>query len=142
MIKLFVTLLFYGHVGLLIEVWFTSIHAIFVDKDNRAPGRTYLWMIPVYAIGATLLDHMRDISGNLFQFTINAISAIYAVEFISGWILRKILGRCPWDYGQAQYGVLGLIRVDYLPYWALAAVFFYQFSEKITTMLDRVTALL
>ncbi len=41
----------------------------------------------------------------------------FALEYAVGWALRRVTGRCPWDYSYARWSVDGLIRLDYLPLW-------------------------
>jgi hypothetical protein len=40
-----------------------------------------------------------------------------AVEYTCGRLLRTLVGRAPWDYGDARFGIHGLARLDYLPLW-------------------------
>ena len=44
---------------------------------------------------------------------------ILGVEYASGRVLRRLLGQAPWDYSSARFGIDGLVRLDYLPLWAL-----------------------
>ena len=60
---------------------------------------------------------------------------IYAAEFGFGWVLRRMLGRCPWDYGTRGINVLGLIRLDYAPAWLLA-----RFVELMSGAVSLLTA--
>jgi len=46
-----------------------------------------------------------------------------AVEYITGWILQKTTGSCPWDYsGYTKWHVRGLIRLDAFPVWSLGGL--------------------
>ncbi|MGE5653603.1 MAG: putative ABC transporter permease, partial [Bacillota bacterium] len=59
---------------------------------------------------------------------------IYAVEYASGWLLRVVTGRCPWDYhGSTRFELNGLIRLDYAPAWFCAGLLF----ERVHRWLDR-----
>ena len=42
---------------------------------------------------------------------------IFAVEYAAGWALKRVTGRCPWDYSYARSSVHGYIRLDYAPVW-------------------------
>jgi len=44
-------------------------------------------------------------------------AAIFAVEYVSGAVIRRLAGRSPWDYSGAALSVGGLIRLDYAPLW-------------------------
>ena len=41
------------------------------------------------------------------------------LEYASGSLIRALVGRAPWDYSDAAWGVDGLIRLDYAPFWAM-----------------------
>jgi hypothetical protein len=45
-------------------------------------------------------------------------AGILAVEYASGWLLRRLVGYVPWDYSRARFAINGLVRLDYLPAWA------------------------
>ena len=92
------------------------------------PGRTYLWMFAIYGLGGLGLGAIRDVIPSTstvnVPFILTATMFIYAMEFSSGWFLRKITGRCPWDYGDAKFGIAGLVRLDYFPFWIGVAAMF------------------
>lgn len=129
-------LLIFGHLGLLIEIWFTALHAVIFSKDRKAPGRTYLWMIPIYGFGGWSLGLLRDQFTHWFLFIPAAVSYIFAMEFFSGLVIKKIIGTCPWDYGQARFGLAGLVRLDYIPFWLLLALGFDMLADKMTQMIE------
>ncbi len=129
-------ILLYGHLGLLIEIWFTSLHSIFFKKDARAPGRTYLWMIAIYGFGGLSLGMLRDFLSSSWVFIPVAVCYIFAMEFISGWLIEKLIGKCPWDYGQARFGIAGLVRLDYLPFWLGVAIGFDLLADKIVDVIE------
>ncbi len=59
---------------------------------------------------------------------------IFATEFISGSILKKIDG-CPWDYSDAPCNVNGVIRLDYFPVWFIAGLIYeYLLCNKFNTI--------
>ena len=49
-------------------------------------------------------------------------SGFQAAEFISERVLRRLLGRAPWDYSNARWQLDGLTRFDYFPLWASAGL--------------------
>ncbi|MBS2030218.1 MAG: hypothetical protein JST54_20110 [Deltaproteobacteria bacterium] len=115
----------YGLLGWVVEVLFTGASAV-LARDRAATARTYLWMHPIYGLGMLALDqlgtHMSAVSWPARAALYVAV--IYAMEFASGSILRRVLGRCPWDYGATGINVRGLVRLDYAPAWYLAALLF------------------
>lgn len=62
---------------------------------------------------------------------------IFTVEYLSGLVLRMLLGVCPWDYSGNTFSVNGLIRLDYAPAWFTAGLLF----EKLHDLLMKVPAL-
>ena len=128
----------YGAMGMLVEVFFTGISAIVWQRNWAATGKTYLWMLPIYGLAGVLFDEVKAIG---MPFWVNApifVVLIYAIEFTSGWILEKLIGRCPWDYGSGRYTIMGYIRFDYAPFWLGLALLF----EPISGFLHRVLHLL
>ncbi|MGO1367907.1 MAG: putative ABC transporter permease [Senegalia sp. (in: firmicutes)] len=91
-------------------------------------------MIFIYGSGAFLEkihDLIREkniiIRGGLW------VVLILSIELITGFLLQKLIGVCPWDYtGSSPYALFGLIRIDYIPYWFVLGLIF----EKIHDFLD------
>lgn len=122
--------IFYGCLGLLVEVFFTGLHSLVVQRNVRAVSTTYLWMAPVYGSACLLFGWLHDISplppwANALTF----VPIIFAIEFSVGWLYEKSFGRRLWDYGNARWGVMGHIRLDYAGYW-LAAALFFEYSNN------------
>jgi uncharacterized membrane protein len=47
----------------------------------------------------------------------------FAVEYLSGWLLKRFTGSCPWDYSKwTRWSVRGYIRLDYAPIWFLVGL--------------------
>lgn len=123
----------YGFLGLLVEIFFTGIHS-FVSNDYTLIGHTYIWMIFIYGWGA-LLEKIHDLIRDK-NFILRGgiwVVLILSIEFITGILLKKLIGICPWDYtGSSPYQVMGVIRLDYIPYWFVLGLIF----EKIHDSLD------
>ena len=131
MLELLLKLFFYWHVGWVIEIWFTSVHNLIFEKDIRAPGRTYLWMLPIYGLGGVLLGALRSWIGSPWLFIPAMVLFIYLAEASAGLLLKKTTGKIPWDYGSARFGIAGLVRLDYAPWWTLVAVCFDFLSNGL-----------
>lgn len=136
MIDAFLKIFLYANIGLLIEVWFTAIHSLIFEKDLTGRARTFLVMAPIYGFGGFILGLLRDMISSKVAFVFLSVLFIYAMEFSMGWLLKKMLGKCPWDYGSARFGIAGLIRLDYAPWWTLAVTLFSIFSSKIEVVLS------
>lgn len=132
----FFRFLIYGAVGWCVEILFTGVTAAVFEKDRSATGRTYLWMHPVYGLACLGLEGVHDLfSEATLSLRLAAyVLVIYAAEFASGWLLRRLLGRCPWDYGTRGINVLGLIRLDYAPAWLVAAFMFEPVSGAVIAL--------
>lgn len=124
----------YGCAGWILEVLFTGTASAIVRKDKGATARTYLWMHPIYGGAALLLEWMSGAMKPKLPLPVRALAAvpvIFGVEYLSGWLLCRALGKCPWDYSaNARYHLDGYIRLDYAPAWYAAALGFeYARSE-------------
>jgi Putative ABC-transporter type IV len=120
------------------EVCFTGVNAALFQRDRSATAKTYLWMHPIYgatALGLEFLhDRLRFLPRPVRALAYTAV--IYGAEFTTGWLLRKALGRCPWDYTGQGWNVKGLIRLDYAPFWYAAGLLF----EPVREVFLRVTS--
>ena len=61
------------------------------------------------------------------------VALTFLVEFISGGMLKIILGKCPWEYTEGVH-ILGIIRIDYFIFW----VFFMYIIEYIYLKLTKI----
>lgn len=116
----------YGCLGLTIEVFFTAISDFFPSTK----GYTYACMFFVWPIGVFLLEDTRKYISR-YHFMVRAL--IYAVaclmiEYTAGSIFKYTLGVIPWDYSYSDWNVHGMIRLDYIPLWAIIGLV----SEKLT----------
>lgn len=140
MLNLLLKLLIYGHIGLLIEVWFTGIHSFFFRKDRSATAKTYLPMLVVYGVTAVVLE---AVSGAIaWPFYLKAfiyVPIIYGSEALSGWVIKRVIGRIPWDYGISQWTPMGLINFKYAPYWLMLSLAFDPITTLLTKFLHAVT---
>jgi hypothetical protein len=44
-------------------------------------------------------------------------SLFLSIEYAAGWMLRKAVGRCPWDYTGTGGHLHGLMKYYYAPLW-------------------------
>ncbi|TCS83530.1 hypothetical protein EDD72_10480 [Tepidibacillus fermentans] len=89
-------------------------------------GHTYIWMFFIYGSAVFL----EPIHGRIrrWHFIIRGSTwaiLIFAIEFLTGYLLQLILGECPWDYRQTtSITLMGLIRYDYFPAWFTVGLLF------------------
>lgn len=117
-----------GILGWCLEILFTSAEA-FRRRQFTLKGSTSLYMFPIYGMAAFLAPVCRLLKGKPLLFRgLTYAGLIFTGEYITGTLLsRKSL--CPWDYGRSKWHVNRLIRLDYIPFWALAGLLF----EKLLT---------
>jgi len=126
--------LLYGCAGWVMEIFFTGASSALFERDRSATAKTYLWMHPIYGAAGLALEALRRRLRFLPRMVRAAayLPIIYAAEFSSGWLLCRVLGRCPWDYGQRGLNYKGLIRLDYAPAWYAAALLFEPAAQKVS----------
>ena len=114
----------YGLGGWCSEIIFTSIRDRVRGRVNywKLRGTTYLWMFPIYGLIAILYEPVHDtirawawpLRGVIYML------GFFAIEYLTGWLLKRITGSCPWDYSKwSLYSIHGYIRLDYAPIWFL-----------------------
>jgi len=114
----------YAALGLLIEVLFTGVRSV-LQGNPSATSTTYLWMIPIYGFAALAMEGLQSATGWRWVSLAPAfVLLIFAIEYVSGWAIKQLIGVCPWDYGQSEWTPGGYINLRYTPFWlALAAGF-------------------
>jgi uncharacterized membrane protein len=115
----------YGALGCLMEVLWTGLGELRQRKFTLR-STTSLWMFFIYGMVVALEPFFRLCAA--WPFILRGL--LYAVcilggEFLTGALLRTA-AVCPWDYRHARFHVMGLIRWDYAPAWAVAGLFFEQ----------------
>jgi len=130
----------FGCLGITTEIFFTALSAVVthwradLPVDGSLTGHSYIWMFPIYGSAALLLPigyrAMRSwpLPVRMLVYGVG----IFAVEFVSGWLLELVTARCPWEY-DAPLAVLGYIRLDYYPFW----VAFSWLLEKLYLFLEK-----
>ncbi len=122
---MWIRFLLYGAFGWCTEIVWTAVVGT-VEKlaagepaDMRLAGRTYLWMFPIYAGGGLAFEVVYGLIGQWPWIArgLTYMLGCFAIEYASGWLIRRLTGSVPWDYTQARWGVHALIRLDYAPAW-------------------------
>lgn len=124
----------YGFLGLLIEIFFTGINS-FLNGDFTLSSHTYIWMFFIYGL-AVFLEYIHNFIRDKNILIRGGIWAvlIFSIEFFTGFLLKLIIGKCPWDYtDNSNFTLYGYIRFDYFPFWFLLGLIF----EKIHDFIDK-----
>jgi len=132
----------YGLLGWCVEVVWTAVteHRQGEPRDWRLRGHTSLWMFPIYGLLAPLYEPLHDalrqwpwfVRGVIYLF------GIWGVEYATGGLLRRLVGKCPWDYSHRRGHLHGLIAWGYAPVWfvfGLALEPVHDFFLRITPLL-------
>ena len=127
----------FATLGVTTEIIFTAVVATLQSLQKQEKinwslmGFSYIWMIPIYGSAAFLapliLPHLEPF--NMFIRMLIYGITILMVEYITGYIIRAITGRCPWHY-ESKWAIHNLIRLDFLPLWmffGLVIEFFYLY---------------
>ena len=139
MLVLLEKMIAYGCLGLLIEIFFTGIGSL-IGGHWDATGKTYLWMLPVYGFTALLLEGVSGaISWPFYLKAFIYVPIIFFAEGLSAWIIKRIIGRVPWDYGVSHWTPFGFINLKYAPYWFILALAFDPITAFLTKAIQAIT---
>ncbi|MCL2253576.1 MAG: hypothetical protein FWC09_03955 [Lachnospiraceae bacterium] len=118
-----------GVAGWCLEIIFTAANSL-RRRNMKLMGHTSLWMFPIYACIAFLKPLFRLLRGKpLLLRGVTYAALILFGEYITGAILsnKKI---CPWDYTRSKWHIKNIVRLDYLPNWIFAGLFFEHLLSK------------
>ena len=119
----------YGLLGWCLEIIWTGLGSL-INRDVRLTAKTYLWMFPIYG-SVVVLEPVHEMIRlwSVVERGIVWMLLCFSIEYLSGWLLRRMLGTVPWDYSRAVLNVQGLIRLDYAPVWFVAGLLFEQIHD-------------
>lgn len=129
----------YGLLGWCAEIVWTAAYAAVERKREdwlRLEGHTYLWMLPIYGSCALLFEPAHD-AMRAWPWPVRGLVymvGIFAVEAVTGLLLRRFTGRCPWDYSYARWNVGGVIRLDYAPVWFAFGLGLERFHDLLLAL--------
>lgn len=122
--------LIYGLAGWIAETLFTGLGSL-LKGDLTMRSWTYIWMFPIYGL-MLLLEPVHE--------RIRALPVVYrggvytviifAIEYTTGWILRELIGRCPWNY-TGPYAIDGLITLSFIPVWFIGGLLFEKLHDSL-----------
>lgn len=118
--------------GWVIEIIFTGVGSVLL-QDWTLAGHTYLWMFPIYGAAALGMEvlHDRLRARNWLLRGIIYTGFVFAVEYLTGWLLAQLLGVCPWQYPAGSPHVNGLIRLDFAPAWMAVCFTFERVDDHL-----------
>ena len=127
---------FFGLHGFFDEIIFTALHDFIIHDPNfKLSGHSSIWAFFIYGSGSLLVEWMyyKYLKGkrNIVIRGLSYIVIAFTWEFTTGMILHQF-SACPWDYTHKDFDFMGLVTLDYAPFWCGAG--FYQ--EYLSTFLD------
>lgn len=136
MVDLIQKFFLYGCIGLLIEVFFTSIASL-IKKNWKGTGVSYIWMLPIYGFTALCLEGISEsVPWPFYLKALLYVPVIYGMEALSGWTLKTTIGVIPWDYGKSHWTPMGLINLKYAPFWLILAMAFEPISVYLRKLVN------
>lgn len=111
-------------IGITLEIFWTSIFNYKKTKNKKFIGKTSLWMFPIYAIVPLIYIFVLNYLFFLSIFLRGIIYMIffYILEYISGYLIKKITKTTPWNYKNKKYNLKGLICLEYVPVWYIYGI--------------------
>ena len=127
--------LFFALIGLLVEIFFTSLGRL-QHGDINMKGHTSPWMMFDYGLlGIVTGPLMRSLKGVRVPLVGRAfvyMIGIFLVELVSGWVF-DMCGIHVWDYSHLPLNVHGYITLTYAPLWYLLGLFVEFLYRRVDT---------
>lgn len=128
----------YGLLGWCWEVVWTAVTEKVSGKqrDWRLMGHSYIWMFPIYGLLAPVGEPIHNALRSQFWLLRGLVYllGIWAVEYITGWLLRRFTGKCPWDYSQYRWNIQGIITLEYAPVWFVFGLGFERVHDFLARL--------
>jgi uncharacterized membrane protein len=68
------------------------------------------------------------------------VCCFWAIEYGAGWILRRTLGACPWNYSHCKYNLHGLIRWDFFLLWFGFGMLLEYLHDRLVVLTPQIIA--
>lgn len=126
--QLFFYFIFYSFLGFILETIYRSI----VSRRLVYPGFLYGPYCPIYGFGLiTLLLLLVPIKGITWVFIPAAFIIISLLEYVTGYLLEKLLDLRLWDYSSNFLNINGRISLKFSIYWTILAYVFIHFIHPV-----------
>jgi uncharacterized membrane protein len=128
----------YGLLGWCWEVVWSAVTEKAWGKqgDWRLVGHTYLWMFPIYGLLAPLGEPLHNVlrPQHWFWRGLAYLIGIWGIEYVTGWLLLKLTGKCPWDYSSFPWNIQGIVTFEYAPVWFAFGLAFERVHDTLVTL--------
>ena len=122
-------LYFWGIHGIFTEVIFTCFfNQVMIKSDPTLVGHSSAWSFLIFGLAAFLIgepyyNFLKE-RGMSIPFRLLAyVLTIYLWEFAWGLLLIP-WGANSWSYEQNSFNFMGVITLEYAPFWAFASMMF------------------
>jgi len=118
--KYLILFFLFSFLGVGVEVFFTSIGDYIKYRDLSFPGKSYLWMFPIYGIWGLIIDPLYHLISPV-PFILRGFIYLFIImagEFIYGSLLKLIIKKCPWEY-QTSWTLLGFVNFKFIAFWLI-----------------------
>lgn len=109
----------YSFIGWIIELLYNYA----INRDFKKAGFLKGPYKPMYGIAVTILIIGREV----FQFNkivmlILCFIVPSIVEYLSGYLLKKVFNESYWDYSDLKYNLDGIVTLKFSIYWSLLSL--------------------
>ncbi|MGD0694726.1 MAG: putative ABC transporter permease [Terriglobia bacterium] len=138
LLAMWIRFVIYGLLGWCFEIVWSAVteRAWGKQRDWRLMGHSYLWMFPIYGLLSPLGEPIHNLLRPHFWLLRGAayLMCIWAVEYITGWLIKRITGKCPWDYSNFPGNFQGIITLEYAPVWFLFGLAFESVHDALVRL--------
>jgi uncharacterized membrane protein len=128
----------YGLLGWCFEiVWSAATEKAWgKQQDWRLVGHSYLWMFPIYGLLAPIGEPIHNLLRPYFWLWrgLAYLVGIWAMEYVTGWLIKKLSGKCPWDYSNFRGNFQGIITLEYAPVWFMFGLAFERVHDLLVAL--------
>lgn len=118
----------YSYIGWLIEV----LYCYYKTGSFKKGGFLKSPLKPMYGFAMTILvSFKRFINPNIFIMMILGFIIPTSIEYISGYLLKKLFNKTYWDYSDLKYNISGLISLVFSFYWIFLCLFGVYYFQPI-----------
>lgn len=133
-LSIWVRFYIYAIHGYFSEVMFTAAWEFVVNQNWKFPGNTSVWSLFIYGGSSLVMEQMYLRLNGKVPLLVRLLMYsmwIYLWEFSTGLLLTQF-NACPWDYTPFEWDFLGLITLEYFPFWMLGTLINEKFLMKHT----------
>lgn len=111
--------------------WMVEVaYAAYTEKKFVNRGMLNGPVCPIYGFGVLLvLLLLEPVNNNLPILFIASVIICSVLEYVTGFLLEKLLHTRWWDYSDFKYNLSGYICLSFSIYWGLFCVFIVHFVQ-------------